>query len=424
MGAVYQAWDNTLEIAVAVKVIRPRPATDAATAETLKLRLKRELLLARQVTHRNVVRIHDLAEVDGLAYITMTYIQGSDLGTILRRDGRLPVARALALARHVASGLAAAHEVGVVHRDLKPGNIMVERDGVALITDFGLTRSMSDEAEIPVTAEGVIVGTVEYMAPEQAQGSAVDHRTDIYSFGLILNDMLLGRRQAGAGGGMAGMLSRMQRAPSSLRSVDATIPPWVDALVTKCLQPDPASRYSTIAEVLAELESLDRPDHAALTPQRGPAAGPQQTRTPAPRSVAAKRWVLGACILLELAVGGWAFRDRFLPGHSSIPTVVGEPTIRRAEVLLSLGDRSTARQEIERTLVHAETLGLRTLLVKAHYLRAEVLRLGGDSGARREYGVALRLVDEIRAEEGNQHLLKRADLGRLYAECERWSKGT
>ena len=310
MGTVYHAWDNTLEIPVAVKLIRTPPTADPATAPALKRRLKHELLMARQVSHRNVVRIHDLGEVDGVAYITMTYIQGSDLGTILKREGKLPISRALALARQVASGLVAAHDVGVIHRDLKPANIMVDDDGHALITDFGLARSASPDVQGAVTLEGGIVGTVDYMAPEQAQGLTVDRRADIYSFGLMLNDMLLGRRQADSGKGMPGMLARMQHAPPSLRSIDPAIPPWIDTLVTKCLQPDPSSRYSTIAEVLTELESLD-PDPAGRGVQM-PALVAQHARMSAPRPFAAKRWIVGACVGLAFAAAGWALRDRWL----------------------------------------------------------------------------------------------------------------
>src|SRR5262245_57400709 len=151
MGAVYQAWDQSLEVAVAVKVIRPEATDDPEAARNLQRRFKRELLLARQVTHKNVVRIHDLGEIDGVTYITMPYVHGSDLATILKRQGRLPVNRALEIARQLASGLAAAHEAGVVHRDLKPANVMIEADDTALIMDFGIARSTSSATGFAMT---------------------------------------------------------------------------------------------------------------------------------------------------------------------------------------------------------------------------------------------------------------------------------
>src|SRR5207247_854595 len=181
MGAVYQAWYQELAVAVAIKVIRPEVMADPVAAAEVERRFKRELLLARQVTHKNVVRIHDLGEIDGIKYITMTYVEGEDLATKLKREGRLQVPRALKVARQVAAGLAAAHEVGVVHRDLKPANIMIDGDH-ALIMDFGIARSTSSGGE--TTTHGVL-GTLEYMAPEQGRGETADQRVDIYAFGLI-----------------------------------------------------------------------------------------------------------------------------------------------------------------------------------------------------------------------------------------------
>ena len=140
MGAVYQAWDSELDVVVALKVIRPEATSDPAEASAIERRFKQELLLARQVTHKNVVRIHDLGEIDGIKYITMSYIQGADLATVLQRDGKLPVPTALRLTRQLVSGLQAAHEAGVVHRDLKPANIMIEGDH-AIVMDFGIARS-------------------------------------------------------------------------------------------------------------------------------------------------------------------------------------------------------------------------------------------------------------------------------------------
>ena len=170
MGAVYQAWDAELSVAVALKVIRTDRRHRAPDAER---RFKQELLLARQVTHKHVVRIHDINQIDGVKYITMPFIQGHDLATVLRREGKLPLPRALHFARQIVDGLAAAHDAGVVHRDLKPANVMIGAHDHALIMDFGISAS-TDEA-----ATDGIVGTLEYMAPEQGKGIAVDHRSDI-----------------------------------------------------------------------------------------------------------------------------------------------------------------------------------------------------------------------------------------------------
>src|SRR5690349_6843020 len=214
MGVVYQAWDDELGVAVALKVIRPEVLLDPGSAGEVERRFKRELVLARQVTHKHVVRIHDLGELDGIKYLTMPFVEGENLADVLKQQGRIPVPQAISIARQVASGLAAAHEVGVVHRDLKPENVMIAADGGALIMDFGISRSISHTGT--ATALGAVMGTLEYMAPEQAQGQAVDHRADIYSFGLLLYDMLTGRQRiARRDNAMSEMMSRMQHAPPS-----------------------------------------------------------------------------------------------------------------------------------------------------------------------------------------------------------------
>ncbi len=276
MGAVYQAWDAELGVVVAIKVIRPEAMADPSAAAEIERRFKRELLLARQVTHKNVVRIHDLGEVGGIKYITMPFVDGDDLATIAEA-GRLPIAKVLRIARAVTSGLVAAHAAGVVHRDLKPANIMVDADDEAMIMDFGIARSTGGAAReatswesmpsqikrsMPAFADattfGAVVGTVAYMAPEQAKGQSADQRADIYAFGLILYDLLVGRRRADhAVSSIAELQGRMEKAPPPPRSIEPDIPEAVDRIVTRCIEPDPAKRYQTTVELEAELNRLD-----------------------------------------------------------------------------------------------------------------------------------------------------------------------
>ena len=217
MGAVYEAWDAELDVKVALKVIHPGQMADPAIAQTLERRFKRELLLGRRVTHRNVVRIHDIGDIFGIKYITMPYIEGDDLSTVMKKaGGKLPVPRALAIARTALAGLVAAHDAGVVHRDLKPANLMVTEGDEAFLTDFGIALATDDgdtddeaggtvgealerAAESELIANqtiGGVVGTVQYMAPEQAKGQRVDGRADVYAFGLILYDVLVGQYRA------------------------------------------------------------------------------------------------------------------------------------------------------------------------------------------------------------------------------------
>jgi tetratricopeptide (TPR) repeat protein/tRNA A-37 threonylcarbamoyl transferase component Bud32 len=348
MGAVYQAWDAELSVPVALKVIRPEITADPQVEEDLQRRFKRELLLARQVTHKNVVRIHDLGEIDGIKYITMPYIHGRDLATVLKRENRLPIARVLPLARQIVAGLVAAHEAGIVHRDLKPANIMVDDEGQASIMDFGIARSTGG----PTQTVGV-VGTLEYMAPEQASGHPVDQRADVYAFGLILRDLLLGPRQTGGGQttAIAELMQRMQQAPPSPRAVDATIPEALDRIVARCLAPDAAARYQTSAELAADLARLDAQGHAADGVAMG-GAGTSRWLTGRVTLIAA----MTACIV-AIVVGVWVW-DRPAPAVPSEPVSVAVVPFRNASGDVTLDAHGATLAEI-----------LRSELGQSEYLR-------------------------------------------------------
>ena len=312
MGVVYQAWDDELGVAVALKVIRPEVTADPHVAREVERRFKRELLLARQVTHKNVVRIHDLGEVDGIKYITMPYVEGRDLAGVLKEEGSLPVPRVLRIAKQVAAGLQAAHEAGVIHRDLKPENIMVDADDQALIMDFGISRTTRDTTGFTMTQRGSVVGTLEYMAPEQGRGGAIDHRADIYSFGLMLHDMLAGRRRLETEDGpVAEMMARMQTAPPPLRTLVPSVPEPVERIVSKCVQPDANERYATTAELVVDLEALDGSGHVMVA--KRPRFG---TRT----LVAAS--ALAAAALVALAASLWFGRAAAPPPAAREPVSV------------------------------------------------------------------------------------------------------
>jgi eukaryotic-like serine/threonine-protein kinase len=369
MGAVYQAWDTELGVAVAIKVIRPEAMSDATVAADVERRFKRELLLARQVTHKNVVRIHDIGQIDGIKYITMSYVDGVDLTAAVRAEGRLAIAKVLQIARSVASGLAAAHAVGVVHRDLKPANIMLQADGTALIMDFGIARSTGDlaapaqhasgpplslprgVARADATMAGVIVGTVEYMAPEQARGEAVDQRADVYAFGLILYDLLAGRSRVHPEGSITELQARMQQAPPAVKTIAPDVPEALSRLVMRCVDPNPAARFQSAADVLAELERLD--DRGELIPVK------RTVRMPFVLALVAG--------LLSLSVASWWFsRGPALPVvHDPVSVVIAdiqnntnepafdrtlEPTLRRAledATFVSAYDRNRLRQTLQ-----------------------------------------------------------------------------
>lgn len=279
MGAVYQAWDAELGEAVAIKVIRPEAMENPGAALELEKRFKRELLLARQVTHKNVVRIHDLGEIDGIKYITMSYVEGTELASMLREEGKLSVERTLVIIRSIVEGLLAAHAAGIVHRDLKPANIMIREDGEALIMDFGIARSTSGPSEKAVAASvaslparlrnaatnyteatiaGSIVGTVQYMAPEQARGEEVDQRTDIYALGLIVYDMLAGRhRSEHAESAIQELRTRMERSPVPIQTIVPSVPGPLNEFVSRCIEVDRDKRFASTQDMAAALARLD-----------------------------------------------------------------------------------------------------------------------------------------------------------------------
>jgi eukaryotic-like serine/threonine-protein kinase len=248
MGTVYKARDLELGRIVALKVIRPEMASRPEVVE----RFKREILLASQVTHKNVLRIHDLGEAGEVRFISMNYVEGSSLKAMLEREGPLSLEGALPLIRQVGEALQAAHEAGVVHRDLKPQNILIDTEGTAYIADFGISRSM--DAGGTMTETGAILGTVDYMSPEQARGETPDHRGDIYSLGVILYEMFTGTLPFRSGNALSVMMRRIHEEAPTIRLTRPGLPVWLAAIVARALQRDPAARYQSARDLLRDLE--------------------------------------------------------------------------------------------------------------------------------------------------------------------------
>ena len=267
MGEVYRANDLTLDQPVALKFL---PSTMASNPSMLA-RFHGEVRIARQVSHPNVCRVYDIGEVDGQLFLSMEYVDGEDLGSLLRRIGRLPTDKGVEFARKLCAGLAAAHERGVIHRDLKPSNVMIDGRGQVVIMDFGL----AGVAEQMVGAE-IGAGTPGYMAPEQLSGREVTVKSDIYALGLVLYEMFTGKRPF-EGNSLAELIQLQERSqPPSLTSIAKDVDPAVERVIHRCLDPNPKNRPSSALAVSAALPGGD-PLAAAL------AAG----ETPSPDLVAA-----------------------------------------------------------------------------------------------------------------------------------------
>jgi serine/threonine protein kinase/tetratricopeptide (TPR) repeat protein len=246
MGAVYKAEDRELGRTVALKVIRP----ELARSPEILQRFKQEIVLASKVTDRNIIRIYDLGDAQGIKFITMEFVEGEDLRNLLQRHGKLPATEAVELIEQVVSGLRAAHRVGIIHRDLKPGNIMRATDGRVLVTDFGLARSLQGDG---MTRTGAMLGTMEYMSPEQAQAKELDARSDIFTVGLILYELLTGLMPYHADSAIASLLKRTQQRAIPVSDIDKNVPGSLSNIVSKCLERDPGLRYQSADELLNDL---------------------------------------------------------------------------------------------------------------------------------------------------------------------------
>src|SRR5882757_7288282 len=250
MGAVYQARDRELDRLIALKVIRPELATDPAILQ----RFKQELILARNITHKNVVRIYDLGESDGIRFITMEYVDGDDMRIMLRQHGKFSAPDAIPMIEQVCRALDSAHSEGVIHRDLKPQNIMRDKQGRIVVMDFGLARSLGDSG---MTQTGAIVGTMEYMSPEQALGSQLDQRSDIFSVGLIFYELLTGKSPYHADTAIASLMRRTREVAKPASDVENTVPRSLSAIVSRCLEREPANRYHSVVELLQQLNAWE-----------------------------------------------------------------------------------------------------------------------------------------------------------------------
>ena len=249
MGLVFKAHDRELDRIVAVKLLRPELTANPQAMG----RFKQELLLASRISHRNVLRIHDLGDADGVKFISMAYVEGEDLSHLLKKQGRLAVEQILKLARQLTSALDAAHSEGIVHRDLKPQNVLIDREGHAYVSDFGLAKSL-ESASAMMTHTGDILGTPRYMSPEQVRGEPADHRSDLYALGLMLYEMATGDIPFKGESASQTMIQRLTQKPQSPKLLNPELPDYLAQIILKCLEQDPALRHPSARAILHDLD--------------------------------------------------------------------------------------------------------------------------------------------------------------------------
>ena len=252
MGVVYKAHDRETGETVALKILKPDIASDPVSAE----RFLNEVRLSRRITHKNVCRVYEFTRAGATAYLSMEYVEGESLRSIVDRMGAVNLRKGIQIARQICAALHEAHTQGIVHRDLKPENIMLDRSGNVKVMDFGIARLL--DASVTATAGGII-GTPAYMAPEQAEGHAVDARTDIYALGLILYEIFTGRPTFAGDTPMVVALKQIREAPVAPKTLEASLPSELDGTIMRCLEKDPAQRFQNVEELDAALAAVASP---------------------------------------------------------------------------------------------------------------------------------------------------------------------